>query len=83
METSQGWQPIETAPTDGRAVLVANEVGVGEAQYFEGEGGWWWANTAPTDYVDGQVERPTHWMPLPDPPRSSSPDPTRPVPPKG
>ena len=64
------WQPIESAPKDGPPVLIATADGfVGEARYHEDEDGWWWANTHPTDATDGSAERPTHWMPLPDPPK--------------
>lgn len=61
------WQPIESAPTDGTCVLVAEGAAVGEARcYSEGEG-WYWAGNAPTDSWGGRVY-PTHWMPLPEPP---------------
>ena len=65
------WRPIETAPRD-RDVLVTNDTAVGEARYHEDHDGWWWANTHPTDYVDGKVWQPTHWQPLPAPPGSAS-----------
>jgi hypothetical protein len=60
------WQPIETAPKDGRKLLlwwagmsrVGRCAGVGAAR----DGGDWWQvpslEFAPTG-------RPTHWMPLP------------------
>lgn len=67
------WKPIETAPKDGRHVLVAvtnDEPGyVAEAYYEEdADRGWFSANTHWTDYVDGQLF-PSHWMPLPEPPK--------------
>ena len=60
------WRPIESAPTDGRAVLVAEGAAAGEAKFHEGHG-WWWAGNDPTDAWGRQVY-PTHWMPLPEPP---------------
>lgn len=63
------WQPIETAPKDGRGVLVSNGQAVGEATFFAEYDGWWWAGSCPTDYCDFQVDNPTHWMPIPDPPK--------------
>ena len=54
------WQPIETAPTDGRTFLVA-DAGTEfiDRAFF----------LSPTELiiVGGQY-KPTHWMPLPDPP---------------
>ena len=76
------WQPIETAPKDGTAILVAglNSEGspmTGEAYWYTAERGdsdigFWWANTDPGDYYacridDGAL---THWMPHPEPPTS-------------
>ena len=59
------WQPIETAPKDGTAVLVYDGK-ITTAEWY-GLGGYWslcrvgaWAEDSETD--------PTHWMPLPDPP---------------
>lgn len=63
----QDWQPIETAPKDGRNVILAmlNEEWVCEGYYEEDEDrGWFMANTHWTDAADGQVY-PSHWRPLP------------------
>ena len=70
------WQPIETAPKDGTAVLMvdANEQVV--AKWMEplegGEGGW--VMFRKLDFSFGNAlailfPNPTHWMPLPYPPR--------------
>lgn len=60
----EAWRPIETAPKDGKNVLIASGSGeVGEAR-FHGEDGWWWINNDPTDAWGSEVY-PTHWMPLP------------------
>ncbi len=62
------WQPIETAPRDGTRVLVYEP---GHPSYEDDAGfidlayhlyGEVWAS------VNGGSE-PTHWMPLPDPPK--------------
>ena len=77
------WKPIETAPLDGTAILVMRNIwpgaknGVAEecnghntyvAEYWaeEGDGEW-------MCYMDMIREprcpiKPTHWMPLPEPP---------------
>ena len=56
------WQPIETAPKDGRKILVFGgrykTVSLAEA-----DGGWWRSFRLPDT-------TPTHWMPLPPPPET-------------
>ena len=67
------WQPIETAPKDGRGILICAGSGedrvVGEAE-FSSDGAWWWANTVGENWdpIEETWGPPTHWMPLPDPP---------------
>lgn len=61
------WQPIETAPKDGTPILIAQE-NVGAIR---------WAVWSEGFFRDGIIEaggrmslpRPTHWMPLPEPPQ--------------
>jgi hypothetical protein len=62
------WQPIETAPKDGEWVLVhgfwyprGDYRGTTLGAYLPDEGMW----TFEGDLMD----RPTHWMLLPEPPR--------------
>lgn len=65
------WQPIETAPHDGRQVLATwadswpNSPHM-EAVYQHG-GVWYYAYDG-----DAHHRPPTHWMPLPAPPISSN-----------
>ena len=61
------WQPIETAPKGGELVLLS-DVGWPHATRRGGApvkvGGWWderWN-------IFGASWKPTHWMPLPEPP---------------
>ncbi|QQB37949.1 DUF551 domain-containing protein [Achromobacter deleyi] len=59
-----GWLPIESAPKDGRRVLLWNErYNAAITGQFYGLGGW---------KLDGEMpplfHQPTHWMPLPAPP---------------
>jgi hypothetical protein len=62
-----GWQPIETAPKDGTAILgfwagdVINERNYALTLYRTGS--WWDADRGREEYGE-----PTHWMPLPAPP---------------
>lgn len=66
------WQPIDTAPMDGR-VIVTDGFVVGEAAYYSAYEGWWWAGSHPLDATDGQLAYdPTHWMPLPPPPKDDT-----------
>lgn len=74
------WQPIETAPKDGTPILVWNgpaNYGYYTAPDQMGTARWdrqaftdgemcWWA----CDCCDGVTTyNPTHWMPLPEPPK--------------
>lgn len=66
------WQPIETAPKDGRDVLLCRLDDDGS--YWMETATWWvraWAvvGAIREPYV---IEfEPTHWMPLPPPPVDS------------
>jgi hypothetical protein len=81
------WQPIETAPKDGTEVLVwcPSAALVPLAMHFSSEeyfareygdpdymeAGWYLSYS----YPDGLPEctwEPTHWMPLPEPPKVSN-----------
>lgn len=64
------WQPIETAPMDGREIILYYEHytddGFVTAGYFTkgGDGvGYWYS-----DLVNGYASPPTQWMPLPTKP---------------
>jgi hypothetical protein len=67
------WQPIETAPKATRVLVWLNgRVEVAEyANPMEGTpkdaGHWWWVPDD-NEFVTSDVH-PTHWMPLPDPPK--------------
>ena len=62
LEAAQGWQPIETAPKDGTAMLVYPHLnGCGAVARLTRYGQWL---TLPGRYT----VHPTHWMPLPAPP---------------
>jgi len=71
------WQPIETAPTDGTAVLVSNGGGVWVAKYKAVyQSGFkpdcpWFCLMLNKDYIPNRLQRgrPTHWMPLPGAPK--------------
>jgi hypothetical protein len=60
-----GWQPIETAPKDGTIVLVWDGENMAVADWVEFPyrpgGGWMEGIEVFSD--------PTHWMPLPEPPK--------------
>lgn len=58
------WRPIETAPRDGEDVLVWTGGGIERA--FWTSGGW-------HDTLAYGVLSPSHWMPLPSPPKPPKP----------
>src|SRR3990167_1984817 len=76
------WQPIETAPKDGKPILSYCASGYDEQPYSVI---WWhaeiheWWETVATDtkklrseaagYWAGGENYPTHWLPLPPPPK--------------
>lgn len=60
------WRPLSTAPTDGTCILVSDADGdVRQAKWDKP--GWWCGYDCYGN--DAFVERPTHWMPLPPPPK--------------
>ncbi len=75
-EMGAKWLPIETAPKDGRSILLCR------AGYEPGSGSWYasqWITVMPEDFetdeqfqehLSGTEYKPTHWMPLPDPPQA-------------
>jgi hypothetical protein len=79
------WRPIDDSyvPEDRKSVLISwtshdQRTVVGEAEWRQGEGehrpaGWWWSNTD-EEYGDVILPAPTHWRPLPSPPRAIQPD---------
>lgn len=59
------WQPIETAPNDGHPVLVTGGGAFGDGIVVrEADGDWWRMRKR-----EGSTTGPTHWAPLPDPPK--------------
>ena len=73
------WQPISTAPKDGTPVLVfspyedRNEptnVVVAKYEIYGPDNEWWVYCEAVLADISGQIDpEPTHWMPLPSPPK--------------
>lgn len=86
------WRPIETAPLDGRAVLVMRDnwpgTKSGRAETCQGHNTYvaeWWAESNEwMCYMSLPCEpvcpiAPTHWMPLPDVPSSQPAAPVAPA----
>lgn len=66
------WQPIATAPKNGRPVLVSHPAGICVAAYlagtYAGPPAWyvWQGDTYACDGSENAWDiKPTHWMPLP------------------
>ena len=67
-EAALQWQPIETAPKDGRMVLIRTESGDEWTGTFAA---YWSASRQAFFYSqDRSVPNATHWMPLPPPPET-------------
>ena len=68
----RGWQPIETAPKDGRFVFLydkRNIPGDGVATgRFDSDVGCWYDGCNMDRYLEDESLTPTHWQPLPSPP---------------
>jgi hypothetical protein len=68
------WQPIETAPKDGRWMLAAWHIPKDDFGYcvsvvrYAGNSDW---REKLGDGADDPVCLPTHWMPLPAPPEAA------------
>lgn len=63
-----GWQPIETAPKDGRYILLFDPSASPDHRVVRAHFNDYWETADGTTWLDNV----THWMPLPDPPEASS-----------
>lgn len=73
LQRAQEWQPIETAPKDGRRIILGYAGSYSEEGYwlsdpsknYWGETGWF---ATDENVLSHHPSNPTHWMPLPEPP---------------
>ena len=63
------WQPIETAPRDGTAILGWDGQKQSTAEWYET--GEYWSLCVMGAWAEDSEWWPTHWMPLPAPPVST------------
>lgn len=66
------WQPIETAPRDGTVILVYRPLGRKNSTYGGRVGidAFGTVSSYPQEWSQSlRFAKPTHWMPLPEPPR--------------
>lgn len=66
---SSEWQPIDTAPKTGETILIGHGNSVWEDEWSTD--GYWLRCIEGGD-GDHENEVPTHWMPLPEPPKIES-----------
>lgn len=64
------WQPIETAPRDGAIFLFFNARNGWVNTGFWSGTRFFWHHLGPSGARDPIDPMPTHWMPLPEPPKS-------------
>ena len=55
------WQPIETAPRDGKLIVVYTK-GIIDIAFWNGGLEYW------VTFAFNRGKSPTHWIPLPEPP---------------
>lgn len=64
------WQPIETAPKNGTHVLLYHKGGSIASGRWGKPFHMWLSSYRPSDTeCDLETPQPTHWMPLPPPPK--------------
>lgn len=63
------WQPIETAPKNGAAILANTYVGVAAIFWDDEDDVWCFVSQIDACYTQLKFDLPTHWMPLPSPPK--------------
>ena len=61
------WQPIETVPTNTKVLLWSN--GFVVVGLFDSEKSCWWSLLFNMNF---KMEKPTAWMPLPEPPEEEA-----------
>lgn len=70
---ARGWQPIETAPDNEDGVLICDadkpDPAIGVARFMDGK--WRGANLEWGFVGEAIWPTPTHWMPLPKPPKAA------------
>lgn len=69
-DRSAYWQPIEMAPKDGTAILVSDGWRTHCVEWFE-EFEWWGVDDNKLGPFRLRGAAPTHWMPLPPPPKGT------------
>lgn len=70
-QLSMVWQPISTAPKDGAPILVWDGKNMTTVSWHSGYDHDEWSLCAPGLYADDYAFYPTHWMPLPEPPKET------------
>lgn len=63
------WQPIETAPKDGRSFIGYNPFTEAHEAYWDASAESWVIRTWHTGMEGPWFPGLTHWMPLPEPPK--------------
>lgn len=75
---ADAWQPIETAPKDGTRILTIGEEGFAITKWKDDLQMWFkYYTTSKCNLkkpVGNPLYKPTHWMPLPQPPKDNQDD---------
>ena len=68
----QEWQPIETAPKDGAEIILCNSEGATSGWFEDEEWRIFRHRSSTGEILFWLNPRPTHWMPLPQPPKGEA-----------
>jgi hypothetical protein len=65
------WQPIDTAPKNQHFLCGhAEKRWIRFGIYFSSHGTWYYSGTSErSQFAQTRGDEPTHWMPLPEPPK--------------
>ena len=71
-KTQSAWNPMSSAPKDGRDILVYRPRESDEYPAHVGIDNWYIYGTGPGCWAHSRRDQqPTHWMALPDPPQTN------------
>jgi hypothetical protein len=68
MSDNNGWRPISEAPKDGSSIIAWDGADIEKIHFYKRDKAWVVDLSCDSEYGWTDVF-PTHWMPLPEPPK--------------